>query len=190
MPSYSTSIDALSSRILDSIIDKIAISGLEKLKQILDSSGFAKSEYLKNYEVYSHITKNTITFEILVDVEATYPADKITEEAIEEDKGEIPGDRTYGIAKEGIRRITGAKDARVTSEDRLIRRAFLINSPRGLDVDKNGRLVITFKRSTKKVKEETVIPKNHFQGILDNFIKELNEIIINKFIPELGTILK
>jgi hypothetical protein len=65
-----TSLAAELERIVLEVVDSIAQDGLMALKRVLDSSGFAKSPLLQDYEVLSHVRGDEITFEILVSAEA------------------------------------------------------------------------------------------------------------------------
>ena len=55
---------------MDEMVDSVASEGLMILKRLLDGSGFMDSQYLKDYDVLAHVSKRTITYEIVVDMEA------------------------------------------------------------------------------------------------------------------------
>ncbi len=119
MAFITTSLDAAMMRVVDSVVDIIAVEGVAVLKRILDAGGFAESELLKNYEVYAHVVGREIEFEILVPADAFDLADPQTASAVEkarQDAEEVvhtPGVRTYGFqpsASPG--RLTGRRDAR------------------------------------------------------------------------------
>ena len=114
-----TTLNASMLRIVDAVIDAIAVDGVTALKHVLDDAGFSKSEALKDYEVYAHVSGRTITFEILVPKDAFDTNDADTKDALSkarddsEDADHDPGVRTYGFqptSKPG--RLTGRRDAR------------------------------------------------------------------------------
>lgn len=215
MTDYTTTIATQLNRIVDSLVDEIANDGLQLLKKILDSSGFAKSEYLKDYEVYAHVDGHEITFEILVNMEAIEIDEEVQERIITEQKKiqerlESKAVRTYGMSKHGnTRRIVGQRDARSptrdarrdarrpakrivgslkTADDRLEEHEVALRAPRSIRVNREGKLSLSFRRSLRENKQtgEITYPKEKFDGIMDNFINQIQELIANKFIPELG----
>ena len=114
-----TTLNASMLRIVDAVIDAIAVDGVTALKRVLDDAGFSKSEALKGYEVYAHVSGREITFEILIPTEAFDTSDSQTREAVEkarqeaEEEVHTPGTRTYGFqptSRPG--RLTGRRDAR------------------------------------------------------------------------------
>lgn len=118
MADIATSLDAALLRIVDSVVDVIAVEGVDVLKKILDTA-FAGSEYLQGYEVYAHVVGREIEFEILIPAEAFDTTDSQTADAIEksnqeaEDVTRTPGVRTYGFQPTNRPgRLTGRRDAR------------------------------------------------------------------------------
>lgn len=114
-----TTLNAALMRIVDSVIDAIAADGVVALKKVLDDAGFSKSDALKDYEVYAHVSGREITFEILVPADAFDTSDAQTQEAVDKARAEAeaeentPGVRTYGFqptSRPG--RLTGRRDAR------------------------------------------------------------------------------
>jgi len=99
-----TSLDAVLRRIVDSSVDEIAKDGINILKSIVDSSGFADSEYLKDYEIFSHVSGHEITFEIIVSLESLDEESKEEVLSKEEssDKLEDSSTRTFGINSNGV----------------------------------------------------------------------------------------
>ncbi len=207
----STTLTAYLDRVVDDMVHGIAKDGLVLLKNVLDRSGFASSPFLKNYEVYAHVTSDVIAFEILLDLEAVAPADELTRKAIEAsqdeaDQTDVAADASYGLGPGGPRRIVGrnnalrdarqpardlrrpARDVRQTSLDRLVQKEIANVTPRSANVDRDGRLSVALKRSTRAVGEETVMPQGEFQGIIGTFIGELTTIISNQFAPGLEDI--
>jgi len=57
----------LEDRILD-VLEPIAIKGLTAFKRILDDSGFSSSPYLKDYSIYSEMSKDSVSFHLVLDV--------------------------------------------------------------------------------------------------------------------------
>lgn len=118
MSDIATSLDAALMRIVDSVVDDIAVDGVTALKKVLDESGFANSQYLKDYEVYAHVSGREITFEILIPADALDMEDEGTKAAVdaaneEAEQIHTPGVRTYGFqptSRPG--RLTGRRDAR------------------------------------------------------------------------------
>lgn len=207
-----TSLTAMLDRLVDDIVDTIAKQGLALLKKILDEAGFQKSPYLKDYEVYAHVTGNVITFEILLDVEAVVPADEVTKKAIQDSAeqaaaAEQIADSSYAMGPSGPQRIVGphnakrdarrpardmrkpARDARTTSVDRLIMKEVANVSPRSAKVTRDGRLSVALKRAATVVGEEIVMPQNEFQGIIGKFISEISTLVSSSFAPGLSDII-
>ena len=120
-----TSLTAQLNRAAESIKDSVAKDGLIVLKKVLDESGFQKSEYLKDYEVYSHASDTGITFEIVLQLEAIEGGDKIKEiqEAVNNSTEDIEEDasrRTYAIiSRGGFNRIARLQDKRSPATNAL-----------------------------------------------------------------------
>ncbi|KKK63744.1 hypothetical protein LCGC14_2991200, partial [marine sediment metagenome] len=100
-------------RAVERIVDGVASDGLKVLKSVLDSAGFPKSEYLKNYEVFAHVSGTDITFEILLDVEAVEPEDEMTRKAMEQQREELEqvqqrSSKTFRMTSRGVQRLEGA----------------------------------------------------------------------------------
>ncbi len=207
----STTLTAYLDRVVDDMVHGIAKEGLTLLKRILDQAGFAKSPYLKDYEVYAHVLDDVVAFEILLDLEAVVPADQATQQAIEasQDAGddtEAVATASYGIGASGPQRIVGrtnalrdarrpardmrrpARDVRQTALDRLIKKEIANVTPRSINVNRDGRLSVALKRSTRAVGEETVMPQGQFQGIIGTFLSELTSVISSRFAPGLAEI--
>jgi hypothetical protein len=199
---YATQLNTVVDRILDNIVDNIAKDGLVLLKKVLDSSGFADSEYLKDYEVYAHVTGHSITFEILLDTsaideieqekseEAKEKAEKIKEKKIER------ASRSYGIVKTGPARVLGVRDARSpaidartdnrkNSKDRLVEHEIALVAPRGLSVKRNGKVSLKLKRTARETDTEFIYPKRDPEGIIKEFLDKLSDITKKNFLPEL-----
>jgi hypothetical protein len=208
----STTLTAYLDRVVDDIVDGIAKDGLVLLKRVLDEAGFAKSPYLKDYEVYAHVLSgNVISFEILLDVEAVVPQDDVTRQAIVDSvdqaaQVEAAAQASYGIGPSGPQRLVGktnalrdartpaydrrrpARDVRQTSLDRLVNKEIANVTPRSARVDREGRLSVALKRAVAKSGETTVMPQGEFQGIIGKFLGELTAVISNQFSPGLSDI--
>lgn len=209
MADVTTAIVAAAKRAVESVIDEVAKSGLVILRNILDQAGFRDSEYLKNYEVYAHVSGDVITFEILLDVEAVVPEDEATAAAMRDSMLEAEQvATTYGMAAEGPRRITGMsdrrrdarrpsrdarrplRDARTNARDRLVRKEIANVRPRSVKVDRTGRLSVALRRSVRETEESVTFPQDLFQGILGQFMKRLQKEIREKFVPEISDIVR
>ena len=53
-----------------SVVESIASDGLIALKSVLDSSGFADSKHLKDYEVFANVTTTSVEYEIVIKLES------------------------------------------------------------------------------------------------------------------------
>jgi len=77
MPAITTSLTTQLRRATEAVRDDIAKDGLIALKRVLDNAGFSESDYLKDYEVYSHIHGDGILFEILLKLDSTDVDEKL-----------------------------------------------------------------------------------------------------------------
>ena len=192
-----TTLKAVMDRAVVSIVDGVASDGLVALKSVLDSSGFPKSEYLKNYDVLAHVSGTEIVFEILLDVEAVEPEDEEARKAMEEQAEQVEekSSRTYRMTSRGVQRVQRdarrpARDARKTAVDRLFEHEVALHAPRSARITRSGKLAVTLKRSIRTVKEETVFPEGKFQGIIGKFMDEIKSVISDRFLPELSDIVR
>jgi hypothetical protein len=199
-----TTLKAAMDRAVVSIVDGVASDGLVALKSVLDSSGFPKSEYLKNYDVLAHVSGTEIVFEILLDVEAVEPEDEEARKAMEEQAEQVEekSSRTYRMTSRGVQRVQRdarrpvrdarrpARDARKTAVDRLFEHEVALHAPRSARITRSGKLAVTLKRSIRTVKEETVFPEGKFQGIIGKFMDEIKSVISDRFLPELSDIVR
>ncbi len=124
----------------ESVIEAIAAEGLVALKSVLDASGFADSEHLKDYEVIANVMRGSVEYEIIVKLEAL--ASTATESLREGERVQKPtrespraaymkriseiasaGEarelvKTYALTKHGKPlRLDGPHDARKPSKD-------------------------------------------------------------------------
>jgi len=58
-------------------------------------------------------------------------------------------------------------------------------APRSMDVDKSGKLKLTFTRQLKKTKSDFKYPEKDFEGIMKKFIEGIQDAITKRFVPEL-----
>lgn len=213
-----TSLAAQLQRAVSSVSDSIAKEGLLALKRVLDASGFQKSRYLKNYEVFSHVNGGVVSFEILLDLESTDIDPKKLKQAADQalEAQEDAARRTYVILQRGgntrVARMRNvlrpARHANVPvksalrpmkhaaqstykdSSQRLMEHKVAASAPRGMNLNREGKLSIQFEKQTRTTSSGDLhYPQGHFQGIVKDFMDALNKIIVDKFTPELEHIL-
>jgi hypothetical protein len=211
MVDIATTLDAMVRRAVEAVIDDIAKDGLRALRSVLDRAGFSKSEYLRDYEVYAHVSGGEITFEIVLDVEAVVPEDTATQQAMEEqeqkaEEMEQEAEKTFHLSRK-TRRVgrlrglhdarrgakdarSGAKDARKTAGDRLTEHELARLAPRSARITRTGKLSVALKRSIRETEKEVKFPEGKFQGILGDFVDELKDVVFDKFAPELQKIVE
>lgn len=200
---FATSLQAFMQRSSDSIIDVIAKDGLKTLKSVLDSSGFADSDQLKNYQVFAHVTGGSVLFEILLDADAVEPENEAAQKDMDDmaAKREImDAARSYGLLSNEPVRLSKLHDARKPAQDarkpakdarkkvsgRLIDHEILSHAPRSMSVNRSGKLSISFKRSLRQASNGSVhMPQGKFQGIPKEFISRLEKVLTTKFAPAL-----
>ena len=189
---------------MEAVVDDIARDGLRALRRVLDEAGFSKSEHLRNYEVYAHVTGGEITFEIVLDVEAVVPEDEVTRQAIEEQRRRAEelqerAARTYKLSRKTMRvgRLRGlrdarrpARDARKTAQDRLVEHELARLAPRSARVTRTGKLSVALRRSVRETEREVKFPEDKFQGILGTFMDRLRDVVFERFAPELQEIVE
>lgn len=197
MADVTTTIHVLLNRAVNNVIDDVASDGLYLLRKILNESGFDKSEYLKNYELYAHIIGDNIMFEIVLDIEAVLSDDEITKLAMSQEQKEITeikdkSVKTYNLATEThrVRRMRDKRkpaiDTRKTADDRKAEHTFARVYPRSARVTPTGKLSLAIKRSTRiSERNEIIFPKIRFDGIIKKFMDELCDIVLTRFGPEL-----
>ena len=211
MVDIATTLDAMVRRAFGAVVDDIAKDGLRVLRRVLDEAGFSKSEYLRNYEVYAHVSGETITFEIVLDVEAVVPEDEVTRQALEEqqekaEEMEDQADKSFHLSRKTQRvgRLRGLQDARrpardartpahdvrKTASDRLAGHELARLAPRSGRVTRTGKLSVALRRSVRASEKKVEFPKDKFQGILGTFMEEIKDVISDKFAPELRKIVE
>ena len=206
-------------RAADAVKDGIAKEGLVTLKKVLDSAGFVKSPYLKNYEVYSYVGNEGVTFEILLELKAVdidlKKVEKAAAAAAEE--FEKSSKRVYKIiSRGGFSRVARMRDNRKPipsalnrpqrTQDHLkrqgtqgyVRSAFkdadqrkldhsmAMSAPRDMNINREGKLSVQFSKRTRTTRSGDIhLPQGKFQGIMKQFMDELEKIIARNFAPEL-----
>ena len=120
--------------------------------------------------------------------------------------------RSFGLSKDGgVVRMPGMRDKRKSNHNaRIVRdkrrssndvrmtsktREFghkaaqaaprSRGAPRSMDVDKSGKLKLTFTRQLKKTKSEFKYPEKDFEGIMKKFVERIQDAVAKRFIPEL-----
>ncbi len=119
MEYLATSLNAALNRAIHESLETIAKDGLVALRDLLAKEGFYKSEYLKDHDVFSHVTGNTITFEIVLDFESVEAGDEQTKQALAEGNSQALNDaeKSYGLSFRTARRIIGMRDMRQPARD-------------------------------------------------------------------------
>ena len=209
MADIATAIQTAMERAVDSVVDGIAEDGLLALRRVVHEAGFTRSEYLRDFEVLAHISGRRIEFEILLDVEAVLPEDEETRKALEEqqarlEEAERKASRTLRIRRGNIQKVRPARDARTpardarkpardarkTAQDRLVEHELARIAPRSARMTRTGKLAVALSRSIRETKTEVVFPEGKFQGILGDFMDELEKVVFERFVPELRDIVE
>lgn len=213
MPDPSTALKAALTRAVNRQIDGIAKTGLQSLKGILDKAGFAKSEYLKDYTVQAHVQGQSIKFQIQLRAEAVQPVDKVAEQTMKDQAESLANkkqaseiaQKVYGLTERGPQLILGSRDAlkpasnalkpaesaKKTSEDRSIGHQIAAQNPRSMNVNKDGKLSISFRQSTKTDKNgDMIMPRGKMSGIPHQFVQGLKGTVAKHLSSELATIFK
>jgi hypothetical protein len=203
MPEISTPLALLAERAMDAMVDSVARDGLSILKRLLDGAGFMDSQYLKDYDVLAHVSGRTVTYEVVVNMEAVEVTPEIQEE-MDRARQDIADtvERTYGIGPSGPQRLSGvrdarrdarmpardarrpARDARKNSRDRLIGHEVALHAPRSLDVTRKGKISISFTRTLREDDAGSVsFPRSRFEGVVGKFYDDLTSLILKRFAP-------
>jgi hypothetical protein len=125
MSSFTTSLEtALSRSVVSTVVDEVAQLGLRALNSSLEGAGLRKMEGLKNFEVFSHASGNTVLFEVVLDVDQVEASSQeqmdsaVSAAEILESEIDNLVLRTYGLSKGGsVVRISRMKDARRPARD-------------------------------------------------------------------------
>lgn len=182
--------------ILDEIKDLVAKDGLRAMKSVLDSEGFSKYEHLRNYEAFAHVTKDGVTFELVVDFESFDDASKdkvesATISAEDEDGEEIkktfslkngkirkhrisPVKKQHDGRRDARKRAKSATDSRHTADERRLEHEVYASSPRSMHVNRQGKISIRMKHLDDG-KGGLQFSQNRYEGILGEFIDKTIE---------------
>jgi hypothetical protein len=194
------------------MVENLAVQGLRVLKKTLDEAGVPES--LKQYEVYSHVSGNSVIFEIIVDADKVMATDPRTMAAISTESSKLRKQmmakvsKSFEMGSEGPRRVvrdarTGTADARSRASDSRkpaldARRRMgtggsaamdQIENPRGMELTPSGKLSVTLERSTVSGKFGLKLPKDSFQGIMGEFMTRIEKVLSNRFVEEMSSIL-
>ena len=94
------------------------------------------------------------------------------------------------------------KDARNKAEDRnntkhpkgsgnrLVEHELEATAPRNMEVDPDGKLIISMQREIRQTGTKMIFPQGNFQGIMANFLEEIGKIVAENFSKELDRIIK
>jgi len=179
MENYTTSLVSLLNRAVAAVSESIAKDGLKALKQTVDDAGFGDSPYLKNYEVFSYVEKDLITFEIVLNLEAVETSPESLKDDISEAQEAI-GDsltKVFRLTNRGVekvnrmkdirfdkhdarrpardartppKRVAGGKDeTRTKSSDRSIGHALARSAPRKMQMTRGGKVSLSFGLQTE-----------------------------------------
>lgn len=208
MSDITTTLYTAMHRAARNVLHDIAKVGVVSLKKVLDKAGFSKSEYLKNYQVFSHVYGEEVIFEILVDFDAIQADDDATKKALEDNQQKLESvDASYGVksgraytaVRDGRKPAydartpakdarTPAKDARKTSQDRLLGHEIALHAPRSARITREGKLSVTLQRSVRETKNQVHLPQGQFEGVMKDVMDKLSSILLDAFLPELQKI--
>lgn len=210
---FSISLDAAIGRAADGLTQKLATDGLKALKMSLDAAGV--SERLGHYEAYSHISGDSVIFEIVVDSSKVVATDAKTLAALREEMSESRKKdmekvvKSFELGPNGPRRTVSdarrptvdarknpfdarrpATDARRPATDaRKGSGDRRIENPHGMKMTQDGKIAITLERSTVTGKFGVKFPSGKFQGVMKDFFDRLHGAISSNFSEELELIL-
>jgi len=203
MADLATTVHAFLQRATKSVLDDVATDGLKVLRQVIHDAGFDKSEYLKNYELYAHVGRDSVTFEIVLDIEAVLPEDEATKKAMEQqqleaEQAEEKAAKTYHLSlkTQNVRMLKDkrvpakdkrkpARDVRKNAQDRLVEHELARFAPRSARVTRSGKLSVALRRSVRETEQEVVFPQGKFDGIVQKFLDNLERVVLEKFVPKL-----
>lgn len=198
MIDISTTIATSLDRAISGIMPVVAREGLKELKKILDTSGFSKSIFLKNYSLDSHVLEKGVSFEITIDSEAIIASEedrkKAEQKSLREELDSIKKSlRSFSAKGDRIVQTAGGLSGTVTtSGDRMTAKLSFTN-PRSARVMPDGRLLVNLRRAIEEIEDERgkfKYPKRGYEGIIKEFQEELHKILLEKFVPEFQKIIK
>ncbi len=202
---FATSLTAMLERAADSILDDIAKDGLVVLKQTLDDAGFGESEYLKNYQVFSHIDNDELTFEIRLDLESVDDRSKDKIRKISDDDirkyaktfalAGGPGNHVVRV-QDSRKKSSDTKrepkhlvDSRKTRQDRLAEHQLRQSFPRNMMINQQGQLLVMLQKQMKQTTSSIRLPSDDFEGIIGKFMTKLKKVVLENFEPKLKEII-
>jgi hypothetical protein len=118
-----SSIYALMQRSVDRITESIAKEGVDVLVQVLEREGFTKSPYLKDFQVFAHVTGGEICFDLELNIDA-FDDDTVTQlresnEDSEPEEDATKESKTFGRNKfNNVGRLLSYRDSRVDARKR------------------------------------------------------------------------
>ena len=62
-------------------------------------------------------------------------------------------------------------------------------APRSMEIDRSGKLKLSFTRKIRKTMSGHIHPKGNYDGLMNKFIDGMKSVIAKRFIPELSKIL-
>lgn len=80
-------------------------------------------------------------------------------------------------------------DVRTTASDRAIRRDAAAPAPRKMRVDRQGKLVISFRKQMEENDGTYQYPSGDFSGIMNEFLEKLQVLLFEQFSPQLEEII-
>lgn len=201
------------------VIDIVAVEGLKALKNVLDESGFSDSPYLKDYQIYSEVSKNEVSFIIELDEEAL--SDETKRHIRKETKSKYRINarqvsnrleakefrRVYMMRPDGRpERIQGSRDARkkLKSARRFQKRGGVISEDRNSnqsEAKNSGERYVEHEMSATAPRNMEVDPSGKLRIVMQRevrntsqgkviFPKGMYQGIINKFLEELVGIME
>jgi hypothetical protein len=85
----------------------------------------------------------------------------------------------------------GPRNAFKGPEERKMNHRLAMSAPRDMNINREGRLSVTFERQTRVAKSGDIhFPQGKFQGIMKRFMDELRQVVLEKFAPQIEKILK
>lgn len=81
------------------------------------------------------------------------------------------------------------QEATKGSDERLAEHEFSLRAPRGMSITKTGKLSVVMQKTVQETERGFRMPQGDFQGILGDFMKRLEKVIVQNFAPELEKIL-
>lgn len=217
MADITTSLEAALRRATAAIMDDVATEGLVALRKILESAHFSRSEFLKGYQVYVHVTNTDLEYEIVISGESLEEPEKAQQESAEQEKKVSNKDalleayRTYGLTQDNkpiryaqmrdVRRPARdartpardarkpARDARKGADDRLLEHEIALRAPRSMNLNQHGKLNLKFKRAVRETSQGMQYPQESYDGLIGQFVEELRKVILSSFAPALEAVI-